>query len=115
MVFSLPEYAFHDGEVGCEHCHRKSHLKIGDYVESQFGGSVGTTKPVSRFGHPRTEGGRFLSIEPVVPPELVLGDSRKVPDEPRQDLESAVKCLEIKEYRASAILLSSLCTVRAKD
>ena len=29
MVFSLPEYEFYDGPIICEHCHKKSHLRLG--------------------------------------------------------------------------------------
>ena len=45
-----------------------------------------------------------MSIEPVVPPELVVGSSDKIPDGPRHDLESAVRCLEIGEFLATAML-----------
>ena len=105
MVFSLPEYEFHDGQVGCEHCHRKSHLRIGGYY-SQYGQTVATSEPVWMNGLP-VLGGRLLSIEPAVPPELILADSPKIPDEPRQDLESAVRCLEIEEFKAAAVLCRS--------
>ena len=103
MVFSLPEYAFHDGQIGCEHCHRKSRLRIGGYF-SDYGYTVATSEPVWKDGHSLTTGGRLLSIEPVVPPELIVGGSEKIPDGPQQDLESAVRCLEIGEYRATAML-----------
>ena len=104
MVLSLPEYAFYDGPIGCEHCHRKSRLRIGGYYHSLYGGTLATSEPVWRRGRSLTPGGRLLSIEPVVPAELVVGDSAKIPDGPRQDLESAVRCLEIGEFRATAML-----------
>ena len=103
MVFPLPEYAFYDGNIGCEHCHRKSHLRIGGYYNS-YGGTLDTSEPVWIGGRSVTTGGRLLSIEPVVPTEIVVGDSDKIPDGPRQDLESAVRCLEIGEFRATAML-----------
>ena len=49
-------------------------------------------------------GGRLLSIKPVVPVEMVLGISKKIPTELRQDLDSAVKCFEIEEYKSTAML-----------
>ena len=103
MVFSLPEYEFHDGQIGCEHCHRKSHLRIGGYYSDRFGDTVATSEPVWIGGRPLS-GGRLLSIEPAVPPELILVDSRKIPGEPRWNLESAVRCLEIEEFTAAAML-----------
>ena len=103
MVFSLPEYEFHTGQIGCEHCHRKSRLRIGGYYEI-YGSAVATSEPVWRGGRSLTAGGRLLSIEPVVSPELVVGGFEKIPDGPRQDLESAVRCFEIGEYRATAML-----------
>ena len=104
MVFSLPEYEFYDGQIGCEHCHRKSLLRIGGYYGNSYGQTFATSEPVWRSGSSLTVGGRILSIEPVVPPELVVGSSDKIPDGPRQDLESAVKCLEIREFLATAML-----------
>ena len=104
MEFPLPEYAFHVGTVGCEHCHRKSRLRIGGYYNDIYSGTKATSQPVWRGGRYLTPGGRLLSIEPVVSPELVVGYSREIPDGPRQDLESAVRCLEIGEFRASAML-----------
>ena len=104
MVFSLPEYAFYDGPVGCEHCHRKSRLRIGGYYNGNYGGTLTTSEPVWRGGRPLTPGGLLLSIEPVVPTDLVLGDSDKIPDGPRHDLESAVRCLEIGQFQATAML-----------
>ena len=80
MVFSLPEYAFYNGQIGCEHCHRKSHLKIGGYYNSDYGRTLATSEPVWRRGRWLTTGGRLLSIEPVVPTELVVGTSNKIPD-----------------------------------
>ena len=102
MVFSLPEYEFHDGQIGCEQCHRKSRLRIGGYY-SQYGQTVATSEPVWMNGSP-VLGGRLLSIEPAVPPELILADSSKIPNEPRRNLESAVRCLEIEEFTAAAML-----------
>lgn len=101
MTFSLPEYEFYDGQIGCEHCHRKSHLRIGGHYTYYYlsDATAETTSP--RKG---VVGGRLLSIEPTVPPELILGVSRKIPDEPRQALESAVRCLEIGELTAAAML-----------
>ena len=104
MVFSLPEYAFYDGPIGCEHCHRKSRLRIGDYYYDNYGETMSTSEPVWRNELLLTAGGRLLSIQPVVPTELVIGYTDKIPDGPRQDLESAVKCLEIGELRATAML-----------
>ena len=104
MIFSLPEYAFYEGPIGCEHCHRKSHLSIGDYYNDWIGGSIATSKPVSSGSRSRLSGGRLLSIEPIVPVELAMRGSDKIPDGPRQDLESAVRCLEIREFRATAML-----------
>ncbi len=103
MEFSLPEYEFHDGQIGCEHCHRKSHLKIGGYAD-WHGRTVDVTKPVASRLRSPIYGGRLLSIEPAVSPELILDASRKIPDGPRRDLESAVRCLEIQEFIASAML-----------
>lgn len=105
MVFPLPEYEFFSGTVGCEHCHRQSRLRIGGYYGDIIGRTVATTEPVYQGGHLRTPGGRLLSIKPIVPTEVVVvGDTRKIPDGPRQDLESAIKCLEIGELRATAVL-----------
>ena len=103
MVFSLPEYAFYDGTIGCEHCHKKSHLRIGGYYEN-YGNAIATTEPVWRMGRQQTAGGRPLSVKPVVPTELTMGYSDNIPDGPRQDLESAVRCLEIGEFLATAML-----------
>ena len=104
MAFRLPEYEFYEGVVGCEHCHRKSNIRIGGYYESSFSGStLSTTEPRSERGKAVT-GGRLLSIEAVVPADLALGISKQVPAELRQDLESAVKCFEIGEQRATAML-----------
>ena len=104
MAFRLPEYEFYNDVVGCEHCHRKSILRIGGYYKDYIGRVQQTTEPMwNREGKP-TSGGRLLSIKAVVPAELALGISRKVPVEVRQDLESAVKCFEIGEYSATAML-----------
>ena len=103
MTFSLPEYEFHKGVVGCEHCHRKSDLRIGGYYRGWANSTLRTTEPVWDNGVP-ISGGRLLSIKPVVPVEMVLGVSKKIPAELRQDIDSAVKCFEIAEYKATAIL-----------
>ena len=105
MSFPLPEYEFHDGQIGCEHCHRRSHLRIGGYWSDLYSTATEeSTAPFPRGASRPIVGGRLLSIVPTVPPELILGISRKIPDAPRQDLDSAVKCLEISEFTASAIL-----------
>ena len=65
------------------------------------------TKPEgvrNQNGYSLTTGGRLLSIRPMVPPEFTLKISDKIPDEPRRNLESAVKCLEIGEHLAVAML-----------
>lgn len=103
MTFSLPEYEFHKGVVGCKRCHRKSELRIGGYYRGWASSTLRTTEPVWDKGE-WTSGGRLLSIKPVVPVELVLGISKKIPAELRQDLDSAVRCFEIEEYRATAML-----------
>ena len=106
MVFSLPEYEFFSGTVGCEHCHRKSHLRIGGYYRDGFlSRTVATSEPVWISGRSATSGGRLLSIKPIVPPELVVGISDKVPEEPRRDFEGAVRCFDIGVLRGSAVLL----------
>ena len=104
MVFSLPEYEFYDGVVGCEHCYRKSRLQIGGYYQHYLGKAIAMSKPVWENGRLRIQGGRLLSIEPEVSGELTLSASDKIPDGPRQDLQSAVRCLEIREYLATAML-----------
>ena len=103
MAFSLPEYEFYDGVIGCEHCHRKSTIRIGGYYWNDIGVTRRTTEPRRYRGTP-VSGGRVLSIEPVAPADLVLSISKKVPAELLQDLDSAVKCFEIGEYRATAML-----------
>ena len=103
MAFTLPEYEFYEGVVGCEHCHRKSNLRIGGYYRSSIGFTMSTTEPKWDRGTAIT-GGRLISVEAIVPADLALGISKKVPAELRQDLESAVKCFEIGEYRATAML-----------
>ena len=105
MRLALPEYEFYDDEIGCEYCHRKSHLKIrGYYKWNTFDDELRPTTNPMQIGNQWLLGGRLISIEPVVPPELVLGVSDKIPEAPRQTLESAVKCLEIGEYGAVAML-----------
>ena len=105
MVLPLPEYAFYEGVIGCEHCHRKGRLRIGGYYYSSYArATLATSEPVWDFGHSHTAGGRLLSIEPVVPSELVLSGWEKIPDGPRQDLESAVRRLELGEFQATAML-----------
>ena len=103
MAFSMPEYEFYKGIVGCEHCHRKSNLRIGGYHRGWDGSAIKMTDPVWNRGVP-IHGGRLLSIEPVVPTELALGISPKIPAELRQDLDSAIRCFEIGEHRATAML-----------
>lgn len=105
IVFPLPEYEFYDGEIGCQHCHRKSQVRIGAYYRSPWAaGALSTTKPQWNNRGEQKPGGRLLSIEPKVPAELALGISKKVPDGLRGDLESAVRCFEIGQYRAAAML-----------
>ena len=108
MVFSLPEYEFYEGPIGCEHCQRKSHLKIGGYYTGYGSTTIATTEPHWKHsrngGYSFTTGGRLLSVQPVIPPELALRISDKIPHEVRRNLESAIRCLEIGEYQAVAML-----------
>ena len=100
----LPEYEFYDDEIGCGHCHRKSHLKVGGYFKwNPFVEELKPTTNPMQIGDRLLLGGRLISIEPLIPPELVLGISDKIPGAPRRALESAVRCLEIGEYGAVAI------------
>ena len=103
MAFSLPEYEFYQGVVGREHCHRKSNIRIGGYYRSSIGHTMSTTEPRWNRGTAVT-GGRLISVDAVVPADLALGISNKVPTELWKDLESAVKCFEIGEIRATAML-----------
>ena len=83
MAFPLPEYEFYEGVVGCEHCHRKSNIRIGGYYEGstfpRWGQAVSTTKPKwDQKGTP-IHGGRLLSIEAIVPAELAWASQRRCP------------------------------------
>lgn len=100
----LPEYEFYDDEVGCGHCHRKSNLKVGGYYQwNSFAKELEPTTNPMQIGGQWLPGGRLISVEPLIPPELVLGISDKIPEAPRRALESAVRCLEIGEYGAVAV------------
>lgn len=103
MAFRLPEYEFYEGVVGCEHCHRRSDVHIGGYYRSSIGVTLSTTEPKWVRGEP-VIGGRLISVQAAVPADLALDISQKVPAELRQDLASAVKCFEMGEHRATAML-----------
>ena len=64
MVFSLPEYEFYEGPIGCEHCHRKSHLKIGGYYTGYGSTTIATTEP--HWEHRRNGGYSFTTGGAVV-------------------------------------------------
>ena len=110
MKFPLPEYEFWEAVEVCEHCGRRSRVRIGGsvIVPSRIAGQPNQyeefTKPQL---HPRTReelpGGRLLSIESAAPVETVRGlNSPPIPLEPYEAAQEAIKSLEIGAYRAAA-------------
>lgn len=110
MKFPVPEYEFWEAVEVCEHCGRRSRVRIGGFVivPSII---VGQPERYEEFTKPRRHpltgkellGGRLLSIESAAPVETVRGlNSPPIPPEPYEAVQEAIKSLETGAYRAAA-------------